>query len=91
MENRLFVFAYNENDKCNPSVCYKGHFDGEQFIPKPGFCSGIKDLYEYDYVQLFGGDGSLLHSPKKFNKNLEKEMRRVFIKSFGEVEQVKLF
>ena len=89
--NRIFIFAFNENDKSNPSIAYKGHFDGQEFIPKTGFCNSIDDLYEYDYVQIFGDDGMKIHSPKKFNDDLIKDMKKVFADVYGYEEQLNIF
>ncbi|WP_029265727.1 hypothetical protein [Virgibacillus alimentarius] len=95
MENRIFVFAFNKNDTINncksPSVLYRGYFDGENFNPKPGFCSSIDDLYEYDFVQLFGDDGDKCHIPKRYYGDLLKKMHQSFVEVFGEEQQQKLF
>lgn len=91
MKNRLFIFAFNREDRCSPYTAYKGHFDGKNFIPKPGFCNSINELYDYDVVQIFGNDGCLTHSPKKFNGDLLKEMRNKYVYIYGKTEQGMLF
>ncbi len=89
MEQRLFVFAYNVENSIHPK--YRGYFNGEQFIPKLGFCQSIKELQEYDYMELYGMDGMIVHSPKKFNRDIQKEFREVFVKEYGEIQQTSLF
>lgn len=91
MGNRIFIFAFNKDDKPSPWGSYRGCFDGVEFVPKLGFCSSIDELYEYEYVQLFGENGCLVHSPKKFNKDLKGKMKRVYVEEFGEIEQINLF
>ena len=89
--NRISVFAYNENDKTSPSIAYKGYFDGQEFIPKLGYCNSLEELHEYDYVQLFGDNGCQQHSPKRFNKDLLKSMKRAYAKVYGYEDQMELF
>ena len=89
--NQLMIFAYNENDKPNPAIAHKGFYDGQEFIPRLGFCSSINELYDYDYVQIFGDDGCQIHSPKKFNNDLPAKMRSIYVDLYGEFEQSTLF
>ncbi|WP_164219345.1 hypothetical protein [Virgibacillus sp. YIM 98842] len=89
MENRLFIHAYNKGENIN---FYKGYYNGTEFVPKIGSCKSIDELLQLDYVQFYGDDGLTLHIGHKMHKkNLEDKMKREYIKTFGDVEQTKLF
>lgn len=90
MGERIFVFAFNKGTN-DPDACYRGYFDGQQFIPrKIGYCDSLEELYEYDYVQLFGDNGAQKHIPKTYNRDLFEEMKDSYLKVFGK-EQIALF
>lgn len=86
---RIFVFAYNQDSSPHPK--YRGHFNGNEFIPKIGSCNSIKELYQYDYIELFGMDGMICHVPNRFCSDVLAIMQRAFSKEYGEMEQFTLF
>ena len=85
---RIYVFAWNKEDKLS-FMPYKGHFDGENFHPKLGFMESIEELKEFDYVELFGPNGMLSHSPNSFNGNILEKMKSTYIGQYG--EEIELF
>ncbi|EIJ79137.1 hypothetical protein PB1_16309 [Bacillus methanolicus PB1] len=85
MKNKIFVFAYNEDSGPHPK--YRGYFDGESFVPKTGFCQSIDELINYDFIELYGMDGLLSHTPKRYCSNVLELMKRTFAREYGEVQQ----
>lgn len=84
----VLVFAFDKDKKANPGIHLKGYFDGNKFIAKPGCWNSLEELYNYDYVQLFGRTGMVRHIPKKYQKNLLEEMKCVHANEFGTDEQL---
>ncbi|MFD1206659.1 hypothetical protein ACFQ38_16300 [Sporosarcina contaminans] len=87
-QEKLLVFAFNRSSDSfiSPDSCYRGYFDGEKFIPrKIGYCESIDELYEYDFVQLFGNDGAQMHIPKSQYQyqDLLESMKRSYLQVFG--------
>jgi hypothetical protein len=67
MQDRILVFAFNEDSRVSPDSNLRGYFDGDKFIPREhGFCDSIQDLYQFEYVQFFGCLGYKLHVPKEY-------------------------
>lgn len=88
LEERIFVFAFNQDDR--PLPRYVGHFNGDRFIPKLGFCHSLDELYKYDYIELYGMDGMVEHLPKRFYGNLINRMESAFVREYGE-QQIEMF
>ena len=67
----------------------RGHYDGNEFIPKLGYCNSIDELYEYDRLEIYTVEGMTCSMPKKFYNNLEEDFKREYIRILGEIEQEK--
>ncbi|MDE3837914.1 hypothetical protein C0966_00635 [Bacillus methanolicus] len=89
MEDRILVFAYNEDSGPHPK--YRGYFDGENFVPKIGFCQSLTELSDYDYIELYGMDGMISHTPKRYCSDVLGLMKRAFAREYGEIQQGSLF
>ncbi|MEK5331998.1 hypothetical protein [Lysinibacillus sp. FSL W8-0992] len=93
LQERIFIFAFNRSSEgyISPDSCYRGYFDGQDFIPrKIGYCESIEELYEYDYVQFFGDNGAQMHIPKREYRDLLESMKSSYLEVFGK-EQISLF
>lgn len=93
LQEKILVFAFNRtSDKfVSPDSCYRGYFDGQDFIPrKIGYCESLEELYEYDYVQFFGDNGAQMHIPKPDYKDLLESMKWSYLQVFGK-GQITLF
>ena len=84
----LLVFAIRKGKE---GMTFVGNYDGNEFIPKLGFCSGIHDLYEYDYIEIYTVEGMTSHTPKRFFRNLEEKLKEEYIRIFGMTKQGSLF
>ncbi|MBG9692537.1 hypothetical protein ABD91_17215 [Lysinibacillus sphaericus] len=92
-QDKILVFAFNHSGDrvISPDSCYRGYFDGQDFIPrKIGYCESIEELYEYDYVQLFGDNGAQSHIPKREYRDLLESMQQSYLEVFGK-GQISLF
>lgn len=82
---RIFIFAESRGRKE-----YRGYFDGETFHPKLGFCRSLEELSTYDVIEIYGMDGLLCHSPKRFCSNPLMLMQREFEKEYGNQISMKI-
>jgi hypothetical protein len=91
-QDRILVFSFNRSVNKfispNPDSCFRGYFDGHDFIPsKIGYCESIDELYEYDYVQLFGVNGEQTSIPKREYNDLLDSMKRSYLEVYGKVQE----
>lgn len=78
--NLLMVFSIT---KGRDGMELRGHYDGVEFIPIAGFCHDFKELYDYDFIQIYTVHGMLHHIPKRYLGNLERYLNRSYIEQFG--------
>lgn len=67
---------------------YLGEYDGISFKSNK---YTIDELKEFDYLHIFTKGGILVHSPKRFNQNIETSLEKDYIRAFGEQVQISLF
>lgn len=66
---------------------YLGEYDG---IRLKSDKYEIEQLEEFDYLHIFTNGRVKQHSPKRFNNNIEKKLKSIYIREFGECIQTSL-
>ena len=51
----------------------------------------IEELEEFDYLHIFIEEKMKAHYPRRFNRNIEAELEKLYIREFGECIQTSLF
>lgn len=81
--NLLLVYAFNAKQ----SKVFVGYYDGYKFHNEK---HSIDQIKKYDFIKVCKPDGSLIRqTPKRFIKNLIKELELDYVRTFG--EQTSLF
>jgi hypothetical protein len=92
MEDRILVFAFNNDSRISPDSNLRGYYDGQNFVPRDsGYCKSYEELYQYEYIQLFGHIGYKSHIPREYFGNLLEKMQYAFVEEFGSNEQISFF
>ena len=88
---RLDIYGLGKVYKLNWSKrqgTHLGYFNGEIFVSDK---YTIKNLKEYDYLHIYTNQGLKWHIAKRFTKNIEKQLKRIYASEYGTEVQQSLF